>query len=325
MHNTPTIFVVNSNALGDVAAALPVLKYCIDNFHSDGKYKIIAQEVFKPLFWFVPDENFVKIGDPVSTEGFYVTKLNLLKDDLFETISYGGGRKFEFQIVTQYVTPLRLHLVDYASIQLANRVLDLKDKNYLQYPLNPDLITKFDIDFSKTVVINTSFRSKTRRFIPEELKKICEFINQKGCKPLFVGKTETPDYIKDIGYNSLDFDYSCGIDLRDKTELAELINIIAQSKAVIGVDNGIIHLAGMTQTPIIAGYTLASPKLRLPYRNNKLGWNVYPVIPKKLECAFCQDKWQLQNHDFNFCKFEHYDCVKHMSADKFIKKLEKVL
>jgi ADP-heptose:LPS heptosyltransferase len=77
------------------------------------------------------------------------------------------------------------------------------------------------------------------------------------------------------------------IDLRDASPLLESLKIINYAKFIVGVDNGLFHLAGLTQTPIVAGYTTVAPELRMPYRNNKLGWNVGPCVPQS-EWRFCQ-------------------------------------
>ena len=321
----PTAYIINSNAIGDIVASLPVLKHLIETYHQDKKYKIIALPVFRDLFYFISDGKFFDVNSRIDFEEPYAQfKLNILAGDKIKTFVFPDGNEVQMDVIPQYVIPLRMHLTHYASIQLSNRVLPLEQMNYPKYPLDDNLIEYFDIDFSKCVAINPVFRSHTRKFLPEELKKLCDYIKEKGYTPLFLGNTETNYDDKDKIAQNIDFDFSTGIDLRNKTTIKEVINIIAKCKTIIGIDNGLIHLAAMTKIPIVAGYTMASPELRMPIRNNKLGYNIYPVLPD-IECQGCQDKWQLDNHNFNECYFEHYDCTSKMSAEKFIAELEKIL
>jgi len=98
-----------------------------------------------------------------------------------------------------------------------------------------------------------------------------------------------------------------------------------KSKAILGMDSGLIHLAGTTEIPIICGYTIASPDVRFPTR--KAG-KTFGVVPN-VQCKHCLTDWQLPFHDFDFkgdgCYFKHIECCNQMTADKFIKCLEQVL
>ena len=65
----------------------------------------------------------------------------------------------------------------------------------------------------------------------------------------------------------------------------------------------------------------------MPYRHNELGWNCYPVVPpKSLSCRFCQSNWNLTfGHDFKYCFYDDYKCVKMLEADLYIEQLEHLL
>lgn len=327
MISHPTSYIVNSNALGDICASLPVLKHLIDTYHIDGKYKIVALPIFRDLFYFVPDCNFFDINKKVDFEEDYLQfKLNILEQDRVKTFTFPDGSSQSFNVIPQYNIPLRMHLTHYASIQFSNRVLPLEEMNYLQYPLDRSLIEHFNIDFSKCVAINPVFRSKTRRFSTKALTEICNYIKSKGYFPLFLGRDNIDYDDKDKLASTIDFDFSCGINLINKTSIKECINIISQCRTILGIDNGMLHLSAMCgDLPIIAGYTMCSPEIRLPVRHNQLGWNVHSVVPNKNCCRYCQDTWQCENHDFNWCYYGDYKCTEAMTAKKFIKHLEKIL
>lgn len=351
MRGQPTCYILNSNAIGDTCASLAILKYLIETFHKDGKYKVLIVPQFRELLHFVPSDKLFSVFDTINFEEPYITvKLNILEQDRVKTIKlpdtnmvYDGthytlnmpkgfkGRSIKFPIrevkitaVPQYVHPLRMHLSHYASIQFSNRIPALETLNYPQFPLDKRITETFNIDFTKCVAINTIFRGATRQFNPDELLKICNYIKDCGYVPLFVGKTETPEYCQNEPYNNIEFNTSVGIDLVNKTTLSELVNILAECKVVMGIDNGLIHLAALTNVPIIAGYTIASPELRLPIRSNILGYDVQTVVPD-VECRFCQDTTQLDNTNFNKCINNTNQCLKELNSEKFIHRLKNVL
>src|SRR5207245_757155 len=113
----------------------------------------------------------------------------------------------------------------------------------------------------------------------------------------------------------------------NKTNLLESREIINKAKTIVGLDNGLLHIAGTTNIPIIGGFTTVEPKYRMPYRNNVLGYNYYPVVPpESLVCRFCQSNWTFTyEQDFKVCYYKDYLCIKQLSADLYIKELEKIL
>jgi ADP-heptose:LPS heptosyltransferase len=312
----PTVFIINSDAIGDVTCSLPAIKWICDNYK---RYKILAPYQLKDLFFFVPEDRFHDLKDTIFLDDKYLEiYLNSFHARNFnpEFIEYDNLNKRS----TQVPLPLRMHLCQYASIQLLNRVWSLEQMNYLKYPLDNDEIKEFDIDFSKCVATNITYRDSARTMPKEEMNKICDYIESKGYQVLLLGTTRS-SWPHNEEYKSLDLK-NRGIDLRDKTSIKQSINIISKCKAVFGMDGGIMHLAGMTNTPIVCGYTMVAPEYRMPIRDNILGKDVYPVLPDDdLECKFCTSAWQLETHDYRSCYFKHLNCVKQMTAEKFIDKL----
>lgn len=296
------VYCLNSAAVGDLIAAIPTIKYAIKNFHKTCDYRIGIYEDFKCLFPFVPEDKFVGVSTKYDS-GFTIRYLN--------PPGVGGA--------VCRITPSRLKLTQYASINLLGRVLTDYE---LAYEELPDVdISRYNHNFNNSAIIITTYRDKQRTILPEELLKISEYIQSKGVTPVFVGKTGAISIWKNNLAKS-DFDYpGFGLDLRNDTTFLELSSIMKQSKVVIGMDSGPIHLAFTTKTPVICGFTTILPELRIPYRGLAQTESVVPNI----WCNFCESNWSLNSWNFNNCprKMELAECVTKITADKFIKSLNK--
>lgn len=223
-------------------------------------------------------------------------------------------------------TPMRTHPVDYAFHQLADvHFYTNEKKNYLKS--KPIDISSFDLPENYIVITPTSVE-RVKRFSKETIDLLSQYVISLGYTPVYLGK----DHVKtgrglDINAETPDFDRSKGIDLINKTNLIEAASIISGAKLFIGMDGGLVHLAGFTDTKIVAGYTFASPEHLMPIRNNKVGYNVFPVVPEEsLGCRFCQTNWGLlYNHDFRKCRYDDYKCTKDMTFEKFKKQIDEAL
>lgn len=226
---------------------------------------------------------------------------------------------------------LSTHLVDYNFNCLANKQVDIKHKNYLKLDLDPIKIDKFDLP-EEYVVITTGFTARIREFLPEKVNPIVSYLNERKMPVVFLGSHQAStgagggvDNI--IGNFSKEIDYAKGINLVDKTTLLEAGKIIAGAKCIIGLDNGLLHLAGCTETPIIGAYTSVAPHLRLPYRNNELGYGCYTVTPPET----CKERFFQSNIDFlfevdlRFCYYGDYEMIKSLKVEDFINHLETIL
>lgn len=296
-----TIYCLNGAAVGDLVAAAPVVKWAIETFHKKTDYRVAVYPDFREIFHFVPEDKFtdVKADYP---KNFSVRKLNALRTGNNHT----------------RLVPSRVKLGQYASIGLTGRVLP---DDLLKYvPLPTVDVSKYGVDFSKAVIIITTYRDKQRVILPKEILKIAEYVQSKGLIPVYVGRTGTFSIWKNHPAIS-DFEYpGFGADLRDKTTLSELYNIMRLSRAVIGMDSGPIHLAFATEVPVICGFTNINPNIRIPYRGLA---KTIPVVPN-IACNFCESDWSLDLWDFNECprKMQLAECVTKMTSTKFIAALE---
>ena len=224
-------------------------------------------------------------------------------------------------------SPMRTHPVDYGYHTLVDYTPTASERNYLK--LKPVDITKFNLP-NKYVCIGVGHTNKSKEFKPDVVNGIVTYALSQGYTPIFLGKKEAHSGFKTVGIKAempTDIDYSKGIDLTDQTSVIEAGSIIARSACYIGMDGGLVHLAGFTDVPIVSAYTFINPNHIMPIRNDVLGYNVFPITPDaSLGCRFCQTNWkQMYEHSFFDCYYDDWECVKQITLDKWVVELEKVL
>jgi len=225
------------------------------------------------------------------------------------------------------VSNLSMHLTEHAFITLAGRTVPPEEMNYIK--LDPIDTTSFNLP-KNYIVLTTGYTSKARAWKSESVNAVSDYIISKGFTPVYLGKGYTHAY-KDEGIKgTFEADYSKGINLIDKTNIFEAHAIMANSKAVLGIDNGLLHLAALSDAHIIYGFTSVIPEHRLPYRNNIKGHNVQVIMPteQELACIGCQSKMTFvsKEHDFRNCFYgpDDFKCLDAMGSDKWIEALKKV-
>lgn len=309
-------FLFNSGGLGDCIARLPAVNYVLTD----------CPNVI-PHIW-VPDYflEFAKRSLPKGTIVRPFSENKKYNDKL-------PGRVSDAKVHTN----LAYHMTDHAFNLLVNKQVEDKYKDYL--PVNVD-----DIDISKFnlpqdyVVVCTGFTSHVREMLPKHINKISKYLVNKGYTPVYLGKTEV-----DVGYGKMriegefreEIDFSLGINLVDKTTLLETTKIIYGAKTIVGLDNGLLHVASThPELPVVGGFTTLNPRHRMAYRHGGiLGYKYYAITPpESLKCRFCQSNMIFEfKHDFRFCYYnkeatgEEIECLKQISADLYIAELEKIL
>lgn len=225
-------------------------------------------------------------------------------------------------------SPMKIHQVDYAFLKLCDELPKDENKNSLQVNFNPIRISQFNLP-TKYIVLTTGYTVGVREFRAESVNKIIDYAKLKGYATVFLGseKAATGQAHVIKGHFDTSVAYHKGLKLINRTSLLEAAKIMNGAKAVVGVDNGLLHVAGCTNTDIVAGYTTVHPDVRAPYRNHRQSVNWWSVIPDaSLACRFCQSNTNfLYGVDYTKCMEGDTLCVKQMTADKFIKLLEIIL
>lgn len=310
--------VFDDGGLGDCIARLPAIHYITKNH---------------PHVWvhlWIPDYFY------------FFAKRSLKKSRHIILYKYSEHKKKFQKRFTRAFSPhkhsnLAYHMTDHAFNILTNKqVLDSNDKNYLKVDIKDVSVKKFNLP-GKYVVITTAYTAAAREFKPEHINKIVDYVIERGYTPVFLGKKMTHSGYKYIIEGTIkedEINFSKGVDLLDQTSLLEAAKICENSQCVLGLDNGLLHVAACTDVPVVAGYNIVQPEYRMPYREGVLGKDIYPVVPpKSLKCRFCQGNWGFcynkkdgsDSHSFTTCWYSDYKCLDELNADLYIKELEKIL
>lgn len=304
-------FIFDDVGLGDCIAALPALKYIYDNFPHMIAHVWVPDYFYDIAIRSLPND---KKRMPIKPMSRATAKFN----------NQIPGRSFKLYNHIALAT----HPSDTAFMAFVNRQVDDSLKNYIQFDTSDQDIKKFNLP-EKYVVITVNYTASVRQFLPEYVNKVVDFCKEKGYDVVFLGKEEAFNGFNHTIKGELDekIDLSKGINLINKTSILETTEIIKHAACIVGLDNGLLHLAGTTNVPIVAGYTTVEPSIRMPYRNSNLGHGCFPVAPpKSLDCRFCQSNWNLTlGHDFKECFYGDRKCVYELKPELYIEELKKIL
>jgi hypothetical protein len=307
-------YIINLSSIGDSVCALIPLIYLIKN-HGMHDLKI----------WMGKDKDDLYLP-------FIPQKYINYTYDHFKEV----GRNIPTKVASERlpISNTNGNLTDYFCWSLLNRQLELEDKIYPKFPVEDIDVSRFNIDFSKCVILCVNYIWLNKVFISQTWNEVIDYIISIGLIPLFIGKNMEmehghPDnkFVVETG-KKVNFDK--GISLLNQTTLKEVVKIISLSKMIIGPDNGLLHVAGMTDTPIIGAYTVKSHIDLMPVRKNKegkaeLGYKVYPILPE-VECRFCVSNMLMTfNHDFRYCYYNDYKCVREITGEIVINKIKEVI
>ncbi len=188
---------------------------------------------------------------------------------------------------------------------------------FKQEDLNSVMLPAEAAGLHNYAVITTGETTNSRKVPPGGWNPIIEYVISKGLTPVFLGKsiveTGNPKNIHTSWRKETN--HTVGVDLRDKTSLMQAAAIMSRAKFVVGHDNGLLHLAGCTEVPIIFGYNLASPKHREPKRPIGKTYNVC-LTDKELSCNFCQSRTNFViGYNFRECFYGDLQCMSMLFAD----------
>ena len=109
-----------------------------------------------------------------------------------------------------------------------------KKRSFVRY--KPSVNCKFDVS-KKSVVVCVRGRSfgKHKNWSNDNWKKLCDYLLSYKLQPVLIGVT---------GVTKFDAPSSC-LDLRDKTTLQDVIDVMHQCRFVIGQSTGTTHLAAL--------------------------------------------------------------------------------
>lgn len=304
--NQPICFICNAGALGDCIATLPVIKYAVENIWTDGNYRLMVNDYFKPLFYFVPEDKFAPMKKSALTYEMFGEPYGwkILNEAIVAEDGHAAG----------YISSEKMSLMNYASVKFLGKILDDEYKVYPKIPLGHVDITKYNLPKKYACIIATTAH-KVRVIPHDEMEKIVQYLLSIGVTPVYLGKREREVAVTQLGTSYGDTFISEGIDLVDKTSILEAAKVMSEAVCVVGPDTGLMHLAACTNVPVICGYTIINPKV-MDVKNH------IAVVPDENVCRFCQSETYIHNNDYNKCYIGTIECVKDLKAEKFIKEIK---
>lgn len=184
----------------------------------------------------------------------------------------------------------------------------VKFHSFLDLHFFPQFKTFLQMQMKYKYVVLTPYYSHTnRRMTPKLFNFVKDHLVSRGIVPVLLGQESWAERRVNM---DKEYDFSKCVNLLNKTTLLQAGAVIKDAEMVIGVDNGLLHLAGMTETPIIYGYTIIGPEHRRPRRDVGTVIDIYPH-PKELKCTFCLSQMRYHfGHDFNKCIYKDDMCTK---------------
>ena len=319
-------FVLNHAALGDMISSLPAIVHARQFYHANLKMRVWIplwqMDLVKHLL--APYGEF-EFADLMT----FPQKAEDRKDWAGGPISYNAA-------VGDQHTRCRVHLVDYAFNFLLNaRPESMMQRSYpTAAPLGPEKIELFD-GAAGYVVFPVGATSDNKLFHARVMGPIMRWCQSHGYVVVVTGTktshtaTKVDGVLKAIVLRDqadlLPSDVVPGIvDMREKTTLLELRDLLGYASAVVGVDGGTLHLAGTTDVPIVFASGTTLPKHRYIPRHGEQTFRARYVGPRDLECTGCQSNWPLTTLHFTKCAYDDNLCMEKLHPEDFINGLREL-
>ncbi len=303
--------------LGDTLARLPAFKYINENQPWVTQHIYIQDGWMEIVNYLLPPNDKLKYSK-LSEAPFYLKK---------PYVEFNNER----------LTTLHLHLTDHAFLIMMDMLPPrVKDKAYWGAPFVHHF-TKYRKEFAeiivngKAIVFTTDYTAPVRQWPAVHINNLARKCLAAGLQPVLLG-VKDKNIASGLDYDPVKVFAADGletklfVDLRDKTTLVEALGVMQRAKAVVGVDNGLLHLAHYTDTPVVIGYTSLKAQHRLPFRYNFRSdiRDLTKAIEADVPCQGCQSNSLFMNYDRRTCLHKDYACLLTLTADKFYAKLQEL-
>lgn len=299
--------------LGDALARIPAFNFVI------AQYSHVSMTVYVQDAW------------------LEITRLLAIKSDRIEyrplsQAPYGLARPIiEFNM--ERLTTLHLHLTDHAFLILTDALPPSREaRAYPKASLVSEkifenmgmLYLSYIVGNEPYILFTTDYTSPARRWPAPYINQLGRECAKRGFTPVLVGKSGDLD--SGLPHDPVRINQNDGIDkgvfydLRGQTSLVETLGLMQRASAVVGVDNGLIHLAHYTDVPVVVGFTSLASRHRVPVRIH--GETI--ALEAEVPCGGCQSRGFAINTDWRTCLFDDYACTLTMRAERFVEALTKL-
>jgi hypothetical protein len=316
-------FVLNHAALGDMISSLPAIVFARQFYAPQMK-----MHVWAPPWQMELVDHLLKPYGEFTIKDFLTFPAKY--EDRVKQID--GAICYNAPMFDTH-TRCRVHMVDFAFSYLINaRPENMAQRSYpTAAPLGERKLP------GKYVVFPVGATSDNKLFRASVYGPIMAWCLENGYDPVIVGtktshtQTEIDGVLKPVVLREQTdllpkevFD-AC-IDMREKTTLLELRDVLGHAAAVVGVDGGTLHLAGTTDVPIVFASGTTEMKHRYIARHGDHTFRTRYVGPRNLECAGCQSRWIMTTLHFTKCVYNDNACMspEHLSSEDFIQGLKEL-
>jgi autotransporter strand-loop-strand O-heptosyltransferase len=197
---------------------------------------------------------------------------------------------------------------------------------------DPESIDQFNLP-KEYVVLHPVQSWDSRSWAKEKWQDLSDKLENAGMNVVTIGRDSGEQQHRGkLDKPAFNIDLKKGIDLVNKTSLDQSWHILKNSKAVITMDSGVMHLAGTTDTHIFQLGSNLDPKFRAPYRNGSQNYKYNYILGGcSIHCASdlrysLRDWGAIQNVtliDTCLEPSKNFEC--HPPSEKVFKVVSKVL
>lgn len=152
------------------------------------------------------------------------------------------------------------------------------DRNWCQQQINSQSIDE-NTENKSYLVISPAASKAERNWLPERYAAVADHAYTKGLKIVLSGGPSEME--RHLGEEITSAAKSPIINLIGKTNLPQLLALLAKAKFVLAPDSGPAHMATTVNTPVIGLYAHSNPKRTGPYHSQQTTISVYEKLLKK--------------------------------------------
>jgi len=249
------LLVINSPALGDTLCATPTLRKLYNTFEQKISVVTHHSEIFLKNKYV---NNIYNFDEYKEYDGFNLQKFNGY--DIHSTFNSIGNKTNKIEKKHNIYDIRQYHATD-LGFMLAN------DELICDYI--PDKEIKIDLP-KYYICLHATRTWPSRTWARENWINLIE--NNKDIHFVLIGKDTSEHGFFDIDKKVFDFsEYGNCTNLLNKTTLSQIWHVTNNSKCIVTMDSGMLHIAGTTDTFILQLGSSINYKLRAPYRKDNNG------------------------------------------------------
>jgi len=156
------------------------------------------------------------------------------------------------------------------------------DRDWCRLQLNSQRLEKNgenNMEKIPYIVISPAASKAERNWLPERYSAVADHAYTKGLKIILSGGSSEME--RELGEEIISAAKSPIINLIGKTNLTQLLALLASAKVVLAPDSGPAHMATTVNTPVIGLYAHSNPRRTGPYYSQQTTISIYEELLEK--------------------------------------------